>query len=354
MAKAEQLPSERWRCRAIYIDETGKKHRKSFTADKKKDAERMAQAFLAEYKHNLLPENKTLRELAESYIENRYNILSPSTIIGYKKITNNALQDIVDIRVGILTKEMYQRAINNYSIGRSPKTVISAHTFFNKILKDNDIYIADKVNLPQKVKKETDIPTDDEVAAFLYNIKGTEVELFVMLSTHLGLRRSESIAIKWRDVDLNSKTILINKARVKDEFNGYVEKTTKTLTSTRRLSIPDPLLELLQTKGNDDEYIIESSPDAIYSAYKRACKKYNFPYNFHALRHYYASVMLRYMPNKYAQERMGHATDNMLRNVYQHTDKKKQDEYNEIMSNFFIELEKKKEAEETPENAATV
>ena len=43
-------------------------------------------------------------------------------------------------------------------------------------------------------------------------------------------------------------------------------------------------------------------------------------YRFHDLRHINASVMLALgVPNKYAQERMGHATDNMLKTVYQHT-----------------------------------
>ena len=33
-----------------------------------------------------------------------------------------------------------------------------------------------------------------------------------------------------------------------------------------------------------------------------------------------ASVMLRLnVPDKYAMERMGHSTNNMLKNVYQHT-----------------------------------
>ena len=37
-------------------------------------------------------------------------------------------------------------------------------------------------------------------------------------------------------------------------------------------------------------------------------------YRFHDLRHINASVMLALgIPNKYAEERMGHATDNMLK-----------------------------------------
>ena len=63
-----------------------------------------------------------------------------------------------------------------------------------------------------------------------------------------------------------------------------------------------------------------------------------FPYNFHALRHYYASVMLMNgIPNRYARERMGHATEDMLIKVYQHTMDSKQREYDTVLDDFFTE-----------------
>lgn len=75
--------------------------------------------------------------------------------------------------------------------------------------------------------------------------------------------------------------------------------------------------------------VIEDKPDALESLYKRAIVKANSPYNFHSLRHYYASIMLAEgVPNKYARERMGHETDNMLNKVYQHT----MTEYNEVIT----------------------
>lgn len=39
MAKATKLPSGKWRCKAYYTDEYGNYKSKSFTAEKKKDAE---------------------------------------------------------------------------------------------------------------------------------------------------------------------------------------------------------------------------------------------------------------------------------------------------------------------------
>ncbi|MDD3394861.1 MAG: site-specific integrase, partial [Anaerotignum sp.] len=51
--------------------------------------------------------------------------------------------------------------------------------------------------------------------------------------------------------------------------------------------------------------------------------------------HYYASMMLaNNVPDKYALKRMGHATDNMLKRVYQHTMKEKDNEINDTIDNY--------------------
>ena len=87
--------------------------------------------------------------------------------------------------------------------------------------------------------------------------------------------------------------------------------------------------EIATIVGKPDDYVIENNASALESLYKRIKRKANFPYKFHSLRHYYASIMLAEgVPNKYAKERMGHKTDNMLNRVYQHT----MPEYNNAIS----------------------
>jgi len=71
MAKARKLPSGTWRCVASWTDEYGKYKQKSFTAATKQEAEFLASKFLTEKKHSMKPENKTLDDLINTYIENR-------------------------------------------------------------------------------------------------------------------------------------------------------------------------------------------------------------------------------------------------------------------------------------------
>lgn len=344
MEKALKQPNGKWKIRVNYTDELGNYKRKAFTAETKREAEAKASAFLMEKEHAKKPENKTLGELADIYIEGRSNILSPSTIRGYQKIRRTALQSIVNVRLANLTKEMYQKAVNDYSKGRSYKTVLSAHSFFNKLLNEKGITFGNEVNLPQKTKVEIEIPTTLEMTTFLKQIEGSNIYLMVLLATTLGLRRSEIFGLKWKDIDFTNQTIHIERAVVKNEFREYVEKTTKTTNSDRVLKMPQIVVDNLGNQGNPESYIMPCGVDPMSSAYNRACKKYDFPYNFHSLRHYCASVMLQSgIPNKYASEFMGHSTENMLQRVYQHTFKEAKEEYSRQLNNQMDNLFKPKE-----------
>ena len=80
MAEPKKLPSGNWRIRICYLDEKGKQVRKSFTAESKLEARHMADLFMNERNHNKKIENKNIKQLAEAYLENRSNVLSPTTI----------------------------------------------------------------------------------------------------------------------------------------------------------------------------------------------------------------------------------------------------------------------------------
>lgn len=335
MAKAKKLPSGNWRCVASYTDEEGNYKQKSFTAPTKKEAEYKVSAFVMAKKDSMKPENKTLGQLADEFIENRSTILSPSTIAGYRKIRKTAFQDIVNVRLGILTKEMYQKAVNAYTKGHSPKTVKSAHAFYNKLLKENGYSIGEGVNLPQKerIEIEIEIPTEEEMISFLDSIKNTRIYSYCLLASTMGLRKGEIVGLKWMDVDLERKALHIRRARVKDEFGIYVEKVPKTTSSKRTIPMPQVVVDALGEAKGADMYIFEGNPRGYEESYRHYRKKYNFPYNFHSLRHYCASVMLKAgIPNRYAAEYLGHSTENMLQRVYQHTFQKDKDDYAQMLA----------------------
>lgn len=273
----------------------------------------------------------TVGEAVDRYIETKNTVLSPSTVTGYKKIKDNHMGQISKDRLADLTQERIQRWINGLSKTKSPKTVRNAHGLLTAVLSSFRPELAVRTTLPQKRRYDVAIPTDDDISRIIHTVQGTENEIPIMLAIWLGLRMSEILGLKWSDID--GDVIRIRRAVV-DEG----EKTTKTYSSQRDIPLPDYIKQLLAAADQSGEYIVAIKRKALYSRFQTICKHAGVSqhYRFHDLRHINASVMLALgVPNKYAQQRMGHATENMLKTVYQHTMSKGQRDAAEKVDAYF-------------------
>ena len=333
--KIEKLPSGNYRIRTSYVDETGKQRFKSFTAPTPKKATYLALDFDIENKRKKIPNNISLKDAIENHINSRKHILSPSTIVGYNQLLRNAYSPILDSRIGNITKDSIQKTINEYAKNHSSKSVRNALALLSATLKEVRPDLDLELTLPPNRKRNIIIPTTEEVKLILCESKGTTLYIPILFGAMLGLRRSEIFALTWQDINLKAQTITINKAMVLNELKEYVIKNTKTTSSERTLSLPQFIMRELP---NADKPLLELTIDQFSNKYRNLCGKLGVPQSFHALRHYNASVMLQLnIPNKYAMERMGHATDNMLKKVYQHTFKDEQDIVSERLDKFFEE-----------------
>jgi integrase len=336
--KAEKLKSGNYRVRVSYVDETGKQRFKSFTAPSPKEAKYLASKYENERQYKSKPENISVQNMLTNFIENRKNILSPSTIVGYKQLSRNAYKSIIDVRLGALKKEDIQKAINEYAKTHSPKTIRNAITFLSSAVKEMGLDIDMNIDIPKSRKPDIIIPTTEQVNLIASNTKDTNLYIPFLLAATMGMRRSEIFALTWDDIDLENNLIHINKAMVLNEHKQYIIKSqTKTTTSKRKLSMPDIVINEL-VKLDKTKSLIQIKIDQFHYKYRSLCKKINVPKSFHALRHYNASIMLQLnVPNKYAMERMGHSTDDMLKKVYQHTFKSEQDIITDKINTFIEE-----------------
>ena len=99
MAKAKKLPSGSWRCRVYsHTNSQGIKQYESFTAPTKRQAEMMAAKF-ANDNDRRRSEDITVKIAVQNYIEANNNVLSPSTIYGYRTAQKRLSQiDAIRIR----------------------------------------------------------------------------------------------------------------------------------------------------------------------------------------------------------------------------------------------------------------
>lgn len=343
MATAKKLPSGNYRARIfVGTDENGKRIYKSFTDPDKKRAEWLA----AQYNLTRKEQSRntmTVAEAIESYISNKTNVLSPSTIRAYRSMQKNDYAPIARKKLCELDNQTIQKFINDFAKNHTPKTVKNVYTLLVSSLKEAAPDMEITAKLPRKRNSSIEIPTESEVKALLQSISGNkELYVAVLLASVLGLRRGEICALEWSD--LKGNMLSINKALAMTADNMWVVKTPKTESGKRVLPIPDWLKkEILSTKKSSakDNRMIHMTPNSLTDAFIDARNALGFSFRLHDLRHYNASIMLAIgIPDKYAMQRMGHATPNMLKTVYQHVmenAKNEQDEkVNEYMKNTLI------------------
>lgn len=328
----QKLPSGMWRCQVMVGG-----RRVSVVEENPS----VAQAKALALKNGLIEEKKnpkaiTVNEAVERYIESKDSVLSPSTLRGYKSIQKNSLGKLKDVKIGDVTQEAVQRHINALSKDTSPKYVRNVHGLLSASLAAYRPDFQLHTTLPQKEKKEIQIPTMEEIQFIAEKARGTSFELPFLLATWVGLRTSEIRGLTWDCI--KGDVLHIRQAMVEGE-DGPVLKTTKSYSGNRKIKISSYIVDLINKQPHVDEYIIHYSRNALYNHLRRMCDRYDLPhYRFHDLRHVQASVMLALgVPDKYAMERMGHSSTNMLKTVYQHTMKSKSEEVANKVDGFFSE-----------------
>ena len=339
MAKAEKLKSGNWRAKAYMgTDENGKKIFQSFTAATKKEAEYLAAEAVVKKKEKV--KNMTVGEAIDKYISIKENVLSPTTIYGYRKIRQCYLQMLMDLPIQKLTQEIVQKAVNDESKRLAAKTVKSAHGLLSAALSIYRPELRLKTTLPRVQKKYKDLPQPAEI---IQMVAGTPIELPVLLALMCGMRMSEIKGIRKKDID--GECLTIQNVVVRVERQDIAKENTKTQNSARRLKLPRRILDLIdeiEVKSPDD-YIIPVSGSVIYKRFIRLIEKNGLKrMTFHDLRHLNASVMLMLgIPDKYAMERGGWATDNILKSVYQHTFSDEREAVDQRIEDYFDNISKK-------------
>lgn len=329
--KAVKLPSGSWRV-SVMIDG----RRVSITQPTKQDAEREAAALKAGVKKVKSKTRLTVGEAIDRYIESKNAVLSPSTILGYRKIRKNAFPELMPLLCSAVTQEKAQRAVNKMARDKSPKSVRNAYGLFTAAMAAEYPEARFCVTLPQKEAPKIKIPTMDEIRVLLADCKGTNFELPFLLAVWLGLRTSEIRGLTWDCIDGDVLTV---KQAIVDGEDGPNLKQPKTFSGNRHLPIPPYILGLIQATPRKDEFIVHYSRNSLYKQLHRACIRCEIePFRFHDLRHVNASAMLALnVPDKYAMERMGHASNHMLKSVYQHTMNEKSTAVANIVDHYFTE-----------------
>src|SRR5215208_2550598 len=211
--------------RGAYHGPDGK--RRYVSAKKKSEAERALRQAMTDADRGFVFDGGTLT--LENYLvrwlrDTVKDTVRRSTFVQYKSVVNRHLIPALGrLKLKALTpahaRSLYREKLD---CELSPRTVQYIHVTLHKALKQAVMdgliprNIADAVKAPQAHKKEVTPLTPTEVKVLLSAASGDRLEALYITAIHTGLRRSELLGLKWTDIDLDAKTLSVQRSLDRD------------------------------------------------------------------------------------------------------------------------------------------
>lgn len=217
------------------------------------------------------------------------------------------------------------------------------HAFKTGLVLEN---VADKVDRPKKDKYIASYYDKGELDVLFEKSKGDALELVIYVTAFYGLRRSETLGLKWDAIDFQNKTVTIRHkvtdAIVDGKLTIIAKDKLKTKSSNRTLpllpQIEERLLaererqkrnkKLCKKSYQQSDYIFVNDlgepikPDFVSAHFKYFIGKNGLrKIRFHDLRHSCASLLLSLgIPMKQIQDWLGHSNFSTTADLYAHLD----------------------------------
>ena len=248
-----------------------------------------------------------------------------------------------------------------------PNTVIHYHAIIHSALKyavKTDMLVqnvADKVDRPKKNSFQPVFLSAEEMQKMFEALRGTKLELPVLVAAFYGFRRGEVLGLKWDAIDFERGTISVIRTVTTITLDGkqteIEQQSAKTKSSLRTLPLIGSFREyFLQVKeaqelnkqvcGNCynheydgfvfvDELGERMRANYLTSAFPKFLEDHGLRrMRFHDLRHSCASLLLANgVPLKHIQEWLGHSDIGTTANIYSHLDYKSKITSANVMDN---------------------
>ena len=168
-----------------------------------------------------------------------YQGLLKSTIVPYFRKKKLTLRELEARHLQMFYSEMLRRV--------TPNTVIHYHAVIHSALKyavKTDMLIqnvADKVDRPRKNSFQPVFLSADEMQKMFEVLRGTKLELPVLVAAFYGLRRGEVVGLKWDAIDFEQGTISVKRTVTSTIIDGkyqeFEQQSAKTKSSLRTLPL---------------------------------------------------------------------------------------------------------------------
>lgn len=323
-----------------------------------KELNRQAVMFEESVNHGFKTSAMKFQELAEEWFENyAKNALRSTTYERMLQLTQRVYPAIGHLRIDKITARHLQGFVN--SLAKEGANEKTDKPLASKTIRHNLSFISDvfsyavrmdlvsdnpcrKVTIPKGEVKEKPIYSQEEIAQLLTAINGedTKYRAFFYLIAYSGFRRSEMLALEWKDIDFKNNIISIKRTSNYTSERGIYTDTTKTKRSKRVLKISPYIMGILkELKDEQDEEALRLGDKWVesdrlfvewngepmnnqtpYGWLKEFCEKNDMPfYGIHSFRHFAASALISSgLDVVTVSGALGHCNSGTTLNVYAH------------------------------------
>ena len=303
------------------------------------------------------PERLSVAEYLREWLEGADATLAPTTHALYTSLLeHHVIPRIGGEKLQRLSSAALTRLYADLKRSGGPKgtplgakSVRNIHTTLRKALADAvathrlDWNPAEAAKLPRiENREERGVWTPQQVSAFLAHVSEDRLAALYTLAGTSGMRRSELLALRWADLDLERDTPRLHVRRALVQYGSLiVEKEPKSARSRRTLALDQAAAVALRRHKaaqaeeklaagpaySDEGRVFANEigqairPDALSAAFRSHLEAAQLPpIGIHGLRHTFATLGLEAgIDTVYLSEILGHSSPAITASIYQHT-----------------------------------
>jgi integrase len=364
MGTVRQKPNGRWEYRFSIKEEDGTSRQKSVSGATQKEAVDRGRKLEEQYRKGLVAKKsgQTFKEFAQEWYNRRAKSgKAENTLKNYRLEMGYAVEHLGGLKLQAIKPSHVRKMLDHMATeGWTPKpTKPNPHPkprpytprTMRKTLERLSSILQEAVRMeiiyrnpceaitveapPSEPKGRTLEPAEIEKLLTVTEESKHPMALLFRLLLTCGLRKSEALALKWKNIDLEAAELFVGEG-----YTGSKAHFSKPKTKRSRRVVPIPSGLLGRFKAKREELAKDFTPEQIGPSYvfgdmakgkpfhptspntalQRIAAKHGLSYfRCHDLRHTYGSVMLsQNIPVEVVSERMGHASITITLDTYRH------------------------------------
>ena len=293
------------------------------------------------------PTKETFGSFLQRYLDDYISTqIRATTLEAYQQRGKHLIDGLGHIPVSELREEHIHKYYREKSKTLSPGTLIKHHNLLRSALSQGVIWrtltrnVAEAVKPPKVSRKEMRALTGPEVHRMLEACEDSAWHSIFHTLTWTGLRRSELLGLRWKDVDLILASLRVVQSVQRLNTREFIVQEPKTASGRRTIALsPASCLVLREHREKQEadatllgrqlaeDDLVFSHPDGsprdpstLTLAFRRLTRRVGLDgVRLHDLRHTMASLYLEQGVNpKTVAERLGHASVTITLDLYSH------------------------------------